>query len=791
VSGSIILSKTFSSFIRRSVHSVKKSFVRDQPAEKPSTNTRPVSGAGNLMASKQYFVGHPGTGKSGRLADHLVTLINAGVRPDRILLLAPQQAQAERYRAAQSRVQSRTRGEPFVSTIYSLAQQHVTMFFPRIAPRAGFANPKREAVFIDVELAQYFLDQIAAPHLAEFEDLKLSRPRLISQLLDSMNKASTANFPLNELAERLNASWNGPEPRAHHYRRVQDIALAFRRFCLQHNLIDFSLSMNVFGEHLLDADFYQEFIQARYRHILADNIEEMPPVAHLFISQVMRTCDTAVLAEDDPGSYRLFLGADRHSARELREWCDTVTELPDPRLAPDAAPTPAKFGAALMTAIQTNNRPRTLGAGVLDPVHLMQGDRYWTQMVQGIVERIREQVQAGVKPKDIAVLAPIVEDVLRFELQERLRPDGIDVRTVRPSRPLFDHPIARMMSVWARLANPQWGLPATAQELARALSMSIAGLDIVRAQLLADAAHKLDAKTLPALDDKTLWERVGVEFQPLYARLQQWMAARTGEGEANRADGEAQSAIDNPKSKIENPIDLFWQQLFTGVLSQEGYALMGDVDGAVIVDRLVRSARNFRQAFEMAGVTAQAETVAVAVTPAGLQAPVQPSHSDIGLAYINNLAQGLLAAQYAPERMPVVAGDDAANDGEGAVNAVLLTPAYAYLTSDFRSRVQFWLDISATRWHDRLYQPLTHPYVLSRNWQKGRLWTDDDELAANRDMLARVVGGLAFRCSDEIVLASSQMDVSGMEESGMLNRAIQRVWLSRQGNGAPLPIGEG
>lgn len=733
------------------------------------------------MASRQYLTGHPGTGKSSRLADHLVSLLDAGVRPDRILLLTPQQAQAERFRAAQMRVKRRTRGEPFVSTIYSLAQQHVSLFFPRVAPRAGFVHPKREAVFIDVELTQYFLDQIAAPYIAEFEDLKLSRPRLISQILDSMNKASTANFPLDELAERLNASWTGPEPRAHHYRRVQEIALTFRRFCLQHNLIDFSLSMNVFGEHLLDADFYQEFIQARYRHILADNIEETPPVEHMFMGQVMRTCDSALLVEDDPGSYRLFLGADRQSARELRELCDTVIEVPDPRLNADAPASPAQFGAALMTAIQTNNRPRSLGSHVLDNVRLMQGERYWTQMVQRIVEHIHELVQAGVKPKDIAVLAPIVEDVLRFELQERLRPAGIDVRTVRPSRPLFDHPIARMMSVWVRVANPQWAMPATSQELARALSMSLANLDIVRAQLLADAAHKVDTKTLPALDDKVLWDRVGVEFQPLYERLQRWVDERTQHGSS--VD---ESKIENPKTNTENPLDLFWQQLFTDILSQEGYGLLGDVDGAVIVDRLVRSARNFRQAFEMAGVTAQAEAVAVAVTPAGLQAPVQPAQSDISLAYVNNLAMGLLASQYAPERMPVVAsdaststGDDlSANNADAAANAVLLTPAYAYLTSDFRSRVQFWLDINATRWHDRLYQPLTHPYVLTRNWQKGKQWTDEDELNANRDMLARVVGGLAYRCSDEIVLASSQMDVSGMEESGMLNRAIQRVWLA-------------
>ncbi len=736
------------------------------------------------MAAKQYLTGHPGTGKSSRLADHLVALLDAGVRPDRVLLLTPQQAQAERFRTAQSRVKRRTRGEPFISTIYSLAQQHVALFFPRIAPRAGFAHPRREAVFIDVELAQSFLDQIAAPHIAEFEDLKLSRPRLISQILDSMNKAATANFPLHELAERLNTAWLGPEPRAQHFLRVQDIALAFRRFCLQHNLIDFSLSMSVFGEHLLDADFYQEFIQARYRHILADNIEETPPVEHLFIAQVMRLCDSAMLVEDDPGSYRLFLGADRASARALRALCDTVIETPDSRLSVDAPASPAKFGAALMTAIQTNSRPRNLDAGALKCVTLLQGERYWTQMVQQIVERIRALVQGGVKPKDIAVLAPIVEDVLRFELQERLRPDGIDVRTVRPSRPLFDHPIARMMSVWARLANPQWNLPATTQELARALSMSIAGLDIVRAHLLADAARKIDAKTLPALGDKALWERVGFEFQPLYAHLQAWLGARVRKA-SNEGD---HSAISNQPY----PIDLFWQQFFTDVLSQEGYGLAGDVDGAVIVDRLVRSARTFRQAFEMAGVSAQAEAVASAVTTEEPQAPAQPSHNDLGLAFINNLALGLLAAQYVPERLPVLAGDPSTVSGtahtagaglsnlDGAANAVLLTPAYAYLTSDFRSRVQFWLDISATRWHDRLYQPLTHPYVLRRDWRKGQAWTDEDELSAGRDMLARVVGGLAFRCSDEIVLASSQMDVSGIEESGMLNRAIQRVWLAQE-----------
>ena len=33
---------------------------------------------------------------------------------------------------------------------------------------------------------------------------------------------------------------------------------------------------------------------------------------------------------------------------------------------------------------------------------------------------------------------------------------------------------------------------------------------------------------------------------------------------------------------------------------------------------------------------------------------------------------------------------------------------------------QFWLDVGGRGWFERLYQPLTHPYVLSRALAAGR-----------------------------------------------------------------------
>jgi hypothetical protein len=141
------------------------------------------------------------------------------------------------------------------------------------------------------------------------------------------------------------------------------------------------------------------------------------------------------------------------------------------------------------------------------------------------------------------------------------------------------------------------------------------------------------------------------------------------------------------------------------------------------------------------------------------------------LAYIDALIHAPLAAEYAPERLPEV-----------PAGHVLLAPAYTYLTSNYRSRHQFWLDIRSTSWHQRFHQPLTHPYVLSRYGQPEDGWTDANEQQASCDLLARVVGGLAFRCSERVHLMASMLNISGQEDYGMLASALGRMngWLGER-----------
>ncbi|HWQ45925.1 MAG TPA: hypothetical protein VN376_03610, partial [Longilinea sp.] len=125
-------------------------------------------------------------------------------------------------------------------------------------------------------------------------------------------------------------------------------------------------------------------------------------------------------------------------------------------------------------------------------------------------------------------------------------------------------------------------------------------------------------------------------------------------------------------------------------------------------------------------------------------------------------SEGVIAAQY------ISSWDEAPE------NAILIAPAHTYLMSNRPAAIQFWLDIGSEGWWRRLYQPLTHPYVLSRAWDQS-IWTDVHEEQADRTSLARLVNGLLRRCRQQVILCYTSVDERGNEERGHLLRTIQGV----------------
>ncbi len=692
------------------------------------------------IESKIFLEGPAGAGKTTAGVGRLLRLLDSGVPAGAILVIVPQRTLATPYYEALRRPTVRAGGQVTILTVGGLARRMVDLFWPLIAEAAGFGQPDAPPTFLTLETAQYYMARLVRPLLEQgyFETVTIDRNRLYSQILDNLNKAAVVGFPHTQIGQRLKAAWGGESSQKRIYDEAQGCATRFREYCLAHNLLDFSLQIEVFVKHLWPLPLCRDYLLARYTHLIADNVEEDTPVAHDLWGEWLPHCRSALLIYDQQAGYRRFLGADPENARTLKELCSERVAFTESYVT---SPDLRAFESQLARSL---NRPAEAVAGDVRAVLAYESHRYHPQMLDWVVAEIAGLVHdRGVPPGEIVVLAPFLTDALRFSLMNRLEQQNVPARSHRPSRALREEPATRCLLTLAAIAHPQWGICPTRFDVAYALMQAIDGMDLVRAQLLAEIVYRVrdDVPALSSFDQikPDVQERLTFVLGQRYEGLRTWL-------EDYIAGGSQTPLL---VSGREMEFDHFLSRLFGEVLSQAGYGFHHNYDAGEVAANLIESVRKFRQVTE--GNAGEGS--------AGDLRPSKP----LGQEYVEMVQDGVVAAQYIgswrlqPE------------------DAVLLAPAYTFLMSNRPVDYQFWLNAGGRGWWERLYQPLTHPYVLSRHWPSDEVWTDADEFETRQDALYRLALGLIRRCRRRIYLGLSELGEQGYEQQGPLLQAIQRI----------------
>lgn len=675
---------------------------------------------------KIFLKGMAGSGKTTVGARRVRQLLDMGIPGSEILVLAPHKRLSQPY--LQTANEGGVTVASFASTAYNIVQQ----FWPLIAEQINSNTADKTPIFLNHEMAQYVMSKVVGPEIEQrdyFSSIRLPRARLYTEILDNLSKASTVGFPASQIADRLKAASRPDPEQLHLYDDMQACADLFRRFCLQHNLLDFSLQISFFLDFLWKLDAPRRALTDRYQHIIADNIEEESPAAHRLLLDWLPDVRSALLIYDTDAGYRTILGADEINALTLQDACDQIVTLNDSRvMSPPVALLERALSGAILEETDTpakkgRNRNANLGTAIAYTADDQR--RYHTQMLDWAADSAASLVHAhGVKPGEIVMLAPVLSDSLRFALVSRLEARGIPTYSLRPSRPLHDEPAARALLTLAKLAHPQWAFsPVYAirkSDIAAALVSVIEDIDLTRASLLVDILFK-GGKLHPFsnLQNEMLRGRITDTFGERYDRLITWLN---------------NSQID------QLPLDTFFDQLASEILSQTGFRFRDSYDEARIVMNLLDSARNFRETISR----------------------FAPELAD-GYEYLKMIDDGVLTNQYPPVEL------------DEQPDAVLVAPAYTFLMGNRPVDYQFWVSIDNPAWSRRPLQPLSNPYILSKQWQHGRIWTDADEQAISQQILNRAITGLLRRCRKQVYFGYSQFNESGFEQVGDLRQAIDDV----------------
>lgn len=671
-----------------------------------------------------FLEGVAGTGKTTAGIERIKHLIRQGVGAESIALIVPQATLALPYRQAlrRARIDGNTHIE--VLTLGKMAYQAIDLFWALIAEDVGFERPYERPHFLSLEMMQYYMMRFLAPLIEErdyFNSVHISRNRLYTQIADNLNKSALVGFSHEVIGERLQSAWRGDSEQALIYADTQACASYFREMCRQYNLLDFSLQVTLFIDYLWVLPPVRQYFMQKYRHLVVDNVEEDAPTTHSILHDWLPSCESALVIYDSEAGYRRFLGADMVTAYELKALCDVQVTLDNHRvMSEDVAELEQMLGYHLRRGIPM---PKAGKGDARQAIVYGTENRTHPQMIQWVVDNIAGLVHnEGVKPKEIVVLAPYLPDALRFTLGMGLQEAGIEHRSHRPSRALREEHVTRALVTLAKIAHPRLGLSADGLDVSQALVAVVAGLDLIRARFLTDMLYR-EGCLMPfeTIRDSKMQERITFELGGRYDVLQTWLSTWD-------------------EHDPEKPLDVFWQALFGEVLSQKDFGLHNHHEGSIVCANLIESAREFRQ-------NSQA---------------IEPE-LDTVLAYLRMVDEGVIANQYIRQWD--------ADRGDG----VLIAPAYTFLLGNQSVDYQFWLNVGSHGWTQRLLQPLTNPYVMSKQWEVGDIWTDEHEVEANEEILSSLVLGLIRRCRKQIYLGFSQFGEQGHEERGALLMAIQAM----------------
>ena len=691
---------------------------------------------------RTFLQGPAGCGKTTLAIAHLGELLEFGAPADSILVLVPQRTLGQPYQQAMHGLLRHVPGDITVVTLAGIARRNLERFWPLIAADAGF-DPALEPLFLTIETAQYYMMRFVRPAVREgiFDAIALSPTRIAAQLLDNMAKAAIAGFPFSEVAERLMTAWGDrASNRLQVYRTSQQISEDYRAYCQAHGLLDYALQLEVFARHLLPHLHFRRAFTNQYLHLIADNIEEAGPLAHDFIRDLWPAWESALLVYDADGGYRTFLGADPESAEGLRELCDEVVPVETTTVStPEVLALEFDVQRSLNPVFKAETQPAASPLPALDFPSADELHVYYPQMLDWVTGEIAALVADGLPPGEIVVLTPFLTDSLRFALQSRLDRLGIPSVSHRPSRALRDEPAARALVTLLLLAHPTWEFqPPPRSDVADMFTQAIDGLDPVRARLLADIVYKPQYGGVLGEFERIqppVRERITYVAGERYERLRLWLSVAIEE-----------------TTQHPGPLDHFLQRLFGEVLSQPGFGFHSNLDAGRIAAEIIESARKFRQ-------------VLYPFTEG------QPDWNAVGHEYLSLVNEGVLAALYTRSWQA------------DRQDAVFLSPAFTYLMRNRPVDYQFWLDIGSNSWWERLDQPLTHPYVLTRYYPANRVWTDRDESERQREILFRIAVGLLRRCRKGIYLGISDLNEQGYEQRGPLLYVFQQI-LQRHGEGS-------
>jgi hypothetical protein len=553
-----------------------------------------------------------------------------------------------------------------------------------------------------------------------------SEYRLVRRILDLLQLAGAGGIPLEDIPSLLEKGLPEVQRQAQLVLNPQEIGallLEWRDWCWQKGLLSYGIIYELYWRYLLPDPQYQDRLFQRYQAIYGDDADDYPAIIENLTSLFLERQLHAVFTYNNDGKIRLGLNADPDCIAKISLQCqqETLTQLPQTSLAETVADIATGlvnepiFLATLpdsVTSIQTISRAELL-----------------ERTCETIIAAVREK---KIEPREIALIAPGLDEISRYNTMRLLGKAGIEVLPSNEQRPLIASPVVRSLLTLAAFIYPHLGRSIDRDGVAEMLvTLSHTEIDPVRAGMVADACYYIDPDRpclLSLADSFPRWDRLGYRATQAYDNILAWIEKITLERQKKPNFPSFLQFIEFSSEKFFNPPAESPQK--TPTLSFAHLAALRE---------LQETAQHY---WEVERRLSHEETI--------------ETDSTTIARFVQLLRRGTITANPYP-----------ISSWKTNTNAVTLGNIFQHRSMRGCHRWQFWLDIASPFWDKGGAAILVGAPLFLKQWD-GRVWDAEDEYRSDRQRLQRILRDLLSRVTEKVFLCHSDLAGNGVEQLGSL-----------------------
>ncbi|KPI54197.1 hypothetical protein KW94_05740 [Clostridioides difficile] len=318
-----------------------------------------------------------------------------------------------------------------ITTYIGFVKKELLKYWPLIIEKCNEINKKTVSpTFISNSLSEYLIVQkVKEKRIQEgyFEDITGTNKSIANSIMTNINKAAFNLTDFDSIGEKIYSSKkNRDSIYRFSYTQMDEIILYYINSLLSNSILDNALSVYLYNQYLLTDDFYIKNLFKEVRYIIVDSLESSSNVEVDFIAKALDNVLESYIYIDYSKDYSVFNNID----------IDYINEKIISKINSQEKDKIKKKSIKIEDLYLLNAK-----------VELNQSSQLYNEMLDLISNKIISLIKSGVSPRDIAIISPINNTILEYQIRDSLIEKNIDVFNTKKDKKAIDYPYGNALVV--------------------------------------------------------------------------------------------------------------------------------------------------------------------------------------------------------------------------------------------------------------------------------------------------------------------------------------------------------